>query len=149
MMSSLLAAIEGEIILAMKGKDEVKLATLRLLKSALKNARIEKRSDLIEADELKVLRREVKKRKESIENFQAGGRADLVAKETAELNCLESYLPKELADEEIRKIIEKIIKENNFSQKDFGQAMKLATAEFKGQIEGQRLAALVKAMLTS
>ncbi|MCX6785417.1 MAG: GatB/YqeY domain-containing protein [Candidatus Komeilibacteria bacterium] len=146
-MAKLSSLIEADVVLAMKGRAEVKLAALRLLKAALKDAQIAKRGELTEEDELKVLRREVKKRKESIDNFKAGAREDLAAKETAELAYLTVYLPPELTAEEINKVIEKTIKENNFSPADFGQVMKLVAAELKGQADGARLSGLVKARL--
>ena len=105
------------------------------------------REELADEDVLKVLASEVKKRQEAILSYRQGQREDLAAQEEAELAIIKSYLPPELPEEAISKIIEKVIAENNFTAKDFGQTMKLAVAELKGQADGKRVAEAVKKKL--
>src|SRR3989339_455177 len=99
MPESILKKIEEEMIVAMKGKKEVELSTLRMMKTAIKNAEIAKRPEkLTEDDEMKVLKSEVKKHQDSIDLFQKGNRPDLVKKEEEELKIVKKYLPQDLGD---------------------------------------------------
>lgn len=148
-MSTLAEIINTDLIKALKSKEETKISTLRLLKSALEKAKKAKKKEeqLTEEEAIKVLRSEVKKRQEAIASYQQGQRQDLVQKEEAELSVLKNFLPPELSEEEINKVASKVISENNFSQKDFGQAMKLVMTELKGQADGKVVAELVKGQL--
>ena len=146
-MSALSETINQDYTVALKGREAGRVATLRLLRSALQNAQIAKREELADEDVLKVLASEVKKRQEAILSYRQGQREDLAAQEEAELAIIKSYLPPELPEEAISKIIEKVIAENNFTAKDFGQTMKLAVAELKGQADGKRVAEAVKKKL--
>ncbi|OGY89674.1 MAG: hypothetical protein A2927_02460 [Candidatus Komeilibacteria bacterium RIFCSPLOWO2_01_FULL_45_10] len=146
-MSALSETINQDYTVALKGREAGRVAALRLLRSALQNAQIAKREELADEDVLKVLASEVKKRQEAILSYRQGQREDLAAQEEAELAIIKSYLPPELPEEAISKIIEKVIAENNFTAKDFGQTMKLAVAELKGQADGKRVAEAVKKKL--
>ena len=97
--------IGKDIVTAMKAKDEHKLTTLRMVKSALKNKEIEKRQPLTEAEEQQILTTLIKQRKESVESFTKGGRPELAEKEKAEIGMIECYLPQAAGEEEIRAVI--------------------------------------------
>ena len=97
--------IDTDIIAAMKAKDEHKLTTLRMVKSALKSKAIDKRSELTDAEESQILTTLIKQRKESVESFTKGGRPELAAKEQAEIAMIEGYLPKAAGEDLIRGVV--------------------------------------------
>lgn len=134
---------------AMRAKEALRLDTLRMLNSAIKNREIELRPQALgEKDVMDVLRKLIKQRKESIEQFQAGGRADLAEKEGAELKVLQHYLPAEMSREEIEKIIQSAIAETGAqSVKDMGKVMKLVTAKAQGRADNKVVSELIKAKL--
>ena len=133
---------------AMKGKDALTLSTVRMILSAIHNKEIEKHSDLTEAEVQKILTGEKKKRLDSIGQFEQGGRADLAAKEKQELGIIESYLPKELSDEELRVIVAAAIAETGASSPtDFGKVMKVVMAASAGRADGSRAGNVVKEKL--
>jgi len=148
-MTELSQRLDEDYLKAVKAKDAEKTGIYRLLKAALKNEQIAKMAELDEIDVMKVFQKEAKKRQEAILVYQRGGRDDLKAKEEFELAVIKGYLPAELADEEIVKIVNKIIQDNNFSQQDFSQAMKLAMAELKGRVNGAKVGPMVKELLAS
>lgn len=132
---------------AMKAGDKVRLGTIRMLISELKNARIAKGDDLTEADEQKVLASYAKKRKESMETYGEGGRQDLVDKEQAEYDITLSYLPERLGEEELKAIVRKHVEAAEGGPQAFGQVMKAVLAEVGSQADGKTVSALVKEML--
>lgn len=146
-MPNLAEQIDADLITALKAKDEGKVGTLRMLKSSLKNAQIQKMSALTEEETIKALRSEIKKRHDSIDSYRQANRQDLVDKEEAELKHVAGYLPAEMSDQDLAVIVDKVIGANNFEAKDFGQAMKLVMAETKGTVSGQRISAFVKEKL--
>src|SRR5271170_7545813 len=97
--------IQTDIVVAMKARDEHKLTTLRMVKSALKSKEIDKREKLTDAEESQILTTLIKQRKESVESFTKGGRPELAAKEQAEIGMIEGYLPKSAEEAEIREIV--------------------------------------------
>ena len=99
------AKIQTDIIVAMKAKDEHRLTTLRMVKSALKNKEIDKREALTDAEETQILTTLIKQRKESVESFTKGGRPELAAKEQAEIGRIEGYLPQAAGEDEIRAVV--------------------------------------------
>jgi uncharacterized protein YqeY len=103
--TSISQRIGKDIIVAMKAKDEHRLTTLRMVKSALKNREIDKREPLTDAEEQQILTTLIKQRKESIESFTKGDRPELAAKEGVEVGMIEGYLPQEASEEEVRTII--------------------------------------------
>ncbi|SRR6266508_2981053 len=139
---------EGDLKAALKAGDKTKVATLRLLIAALKNERIHAGRDLT-ADEVEAaVRRAVKQRKDSIEQYDKGGRQDLVDAEKAELVVLESYLPKGLSDEEIGAAIRAIVAEKGFSSgKDVGLVMKELMARHRGRVDGKRAQEMARQIL--
>ena len=98
--------IQVDIVVAMKAKDEHKLTTLRMVKSALKNKEIDKRETLTDAEEQQILTTLIKQRRESVESFTKGGRPELAAKEQAEIGMIEGYLPKAASEDEVRKFVQ-------------------------------------------
>ena len=141
--------IAQDLTEALKSKQEARVSVLRMLKSALKNASIAKMGDLSEEDEFKIVKQEVKKRHDSITSYQQGNRGDLVAKEEAELEHLKPYLPPEISDEALQKIIDQVFAQAKFGPSDFGQAMKAVMAAIHGQADGSRISELVKQKISS
>ena len=146
---TLIEKIEADFLVAFKAKEELKVAVLRLLKSAIKNKMIEiKPATLEEAQVVAVIKSEIKKRKESIENFIKGGRQELADKEIAELKILETYLPTQMTLEQIK---EKILAARQtlpeVDQNNFGKVMSAAMKETQGQADGQVVSGLVKEIL--
>ena len=109
--------IQTDIVVAMKAKDEHKLTTLRMVKSALKNKEIDKREKLTDAEEQQILTTLIKQRRESVESFTKGGRTELAEKEQAEIGMFEGYLPQAAGEAEIRQIVHGAIE---YLQKDAG-----------------------------
>lgn len=144
----MLKKIEENLKEAMKAGDKVRVSTLRLLLSALKNEKIQAHRDLTEEEIEAVIRRSVKQRKDSIEQYGRGGRADLVAAEQAELVILESYLPKGLSDAEIEEAIRRIIADKSLSsKKEVGVVMKELMLRYKGRADGKISQAIAQRLL--
>jgi uncharacterized protein len=148
-MTKIEERLEQDYQVAVRQKDANLIGVLRLIKSAIKNEQIaQKRSELADEDVVKILRRELKKRQESIEMFKQGNRLDLADHEEQEVGLIKPYLPVELSDEEITRLVKQIIEENNFSSaQDFGKLMKLAMAKAAGQADGTRISPVVKELL--
>src|SRR5258708_36896929 len=98
--------VQADIVVAMKAKEEHKLTTLRMVKSALKNKEIDKREKLTDAEEQQILTTLIKQRKESVESFTKGGRPELAAKEQAEIGMIEGYLPQAAGEDVIRGVVQ-------------------------------------------
>ncbi|MDD5749254.1 MAG: GatB/YqeY domain-containing protein [Patescibacteria group bacterium] len=142
---SLEEKIEQDLKSALKEKDEIRLQTLRLLRSALKNFFIEKKHQaLSDNDVLALIRKELKKRQDSMAAYQQANRADLAQKEKQEAEILQAYLPAMLSEEEASKIIDQIISEG---KNDFGPAMKEAMVRLQGRAEGSLVQRLIKEKL--
>jgi uncharacterized protein YqeY len=138
-----------EMKLAMKSNDKLRLSTIRMIRSALKNKEIELRKKLGEEDVVKVIQAMTRKGEESIEQFQTGGRMDLVEKEKKEIEILKSFLPQPLSQEEILKIIDQSIQETQASsQKDIGKVMKSVMPKIGGKADGKLINQLVKERLS-
>jgi uncharacterized protein YqeY len=139
---------EDDLKAAMKGGDKTRVATLRLLIAALKNERIQAGRELT-ADEIEAaVRRAVKQRKDSIEQYAKGGRQDLVDAEKAELAVLEGYLPKGLSESDLEAAIRDIVAEKGFSSaKDVGLVMKELMARHKGRVDGKRAQEMARQIL--
>lgn len=141
--------LSGEIKAAMIAKDTVRLGTLRLLKSAVGYLQIEKKTEnLDEADFLAAVQREAKKRKDSIIQYEQGGRPELAAAEKAELAVLETFLPKALSPAELEALVRSAILETGATSKaQMGLVMKAAQAKAAGRADGRSISALVNSLL--
>ena len=148
-MSELMQRLQDDYKAALRARDERKVGTLRLLFARAKNMAIEQRVEEVdEATLLSLIQKEVKQREDSITQYEAGRRADLVAVETAERDILRAYLPAELTDEEIREVIRRVIGETGAQGKaDVGKVMRPVMTELKGRADGGRINRLVMAEL--
>ena len=135
--------VDKDFIIAYKDKDEAKSSVLRMLKSALKNEEINKREALSDEEAIKIVQREIKQRKDSIEEYTKGGRADLAEKEKGELTILEKYLPAQLSDEEL----EAIVREAAGDERDFGKVMGKVMPQVAGKADGNRVSSIVRKVL--
>lgn len=128
-MGTLVERIAGDLTGAMKAKDAARTSVLRMAKAALKNREIEKRAPLDDAEALKVLEGLVKQREDSLEHFRKAGRAELAAKEQAELTLLLGYLPQPASDAQIQAAVDRAVAETGAtSPRDLGRVMKAALA---------------------
>ena len=146
----ILPKIMSEIKDAMRAKDSVKLNTLRFLQSAIKNREIELRPNPINDEEaMGVIKKLVKQRKESIEQYKAGGRQDLVDQEAAELKILETYLPAQMGKEQVEKLVADVVSALDAKTiKDMGPVMKEVLARSGGAADNKLVSELVRAKLS-
>ncbi|HVT44001.1 MAG TPA: GatB/YqeY domain-containing protein [Thermoanaerobaculia bacterium] len=147
-MGTLNERIRAELTAAMKARDALKTSTLRLLQSAVKNEQIARGRELTDDEVEAVVRRAVKQRNDSIEQYRRGNRDDLADKEEAELRILEGYLSQQLSDIEIEAMINDVIAMVGAdSKKDLGKVMKEVMAQAKGRIDGRRVQEIVNRIL--
>jgi uncharacterized protein YqeY len=146
---SLQARISQELKAAMLARDADRLSTLRLLKSALGYVQIERKTDeLPDADVVALIQKEVKKRRDSIEQFEKGGRAELAAKEKAEITVLENFLPEAMSPEELESLVKSVIQElGAATKKDMGPVIKAVQAKAAGRADGKTISGLVGKLL--
>ena len=146
---SLQQTIQDEIKKSMLAKDADRLGTLRLLKSALGYVQIEKKADtLSDADVVAVIQKEIKKRRDSVEQYQAGNRPELAEKEQKEIGVLEAFLPKPFSAEELEKLVRATIQETGAaSKKDMGVVIKAVQAKAAGRADGKTISTLVGKLL--
>jgi uncharacterized protein len=147
---SLSTRISEDLKKAMREQNAVARDTLRMVVAELKNTRIEIQRDLSDADELAVLGRCVKTRRDSVEQYQEHGRPELAEKELAEIAVIEGYLPEQMSEDEARAAVQEAITESGAtSMKDMGLVMKALMARHKGLIDGKLAQQLVKDLLGS
>jgi uncharacterized protein YqeY len=143
--------ISEDLKAAMKSGDKLRLETLRTLRAVLMEKEIALRGERKEVtpdDEIATLNSAAKKRKESIEQFQAAGRMELVEQETAELKIIQEYLPKQMGDDEIKSVIEEVVKATGASvAADFSRVMPQVMKQLKGKADGKVIQELVKKRL--
>jgi len=147
---SLTEKISSDLIKAMKAKDKVALEAIRAAKTAFTLARSEKSADTVlsSEDELKIIQKLVKQRRESAAIYQENNRLDLYEKEVAEADVLEKYLPAKLSDEELTGILKEIItRVGAKSPAEMGKVMGVATKELAGKADGKEISAKVKQLL--
>jgi uncharacterized protein YqeY len=145
---SLKARITEDMKSAMRAGEKQKLATIRLLQSAIKQREVDERIQLDDAQVLSVLEKMVKQRRESITQFEAGGRADLVASEQAELVVLQGYLPEQLSEAELAALIDSAIASTGAASiKDMGKVMGVVKGQAAGRADMGKVGALIKARL--
>ncbi len=142
--------IMNDMKTAMREKDQVKLDAIRFLQAAIKNREIEVRPEAITADDvMAVLKKLVKQRRESIEQYQAANRQDLVDKEASELKIIEAYLPAQMSKEQIEAIVAQVIAETKASSiKDMGAVMKAVVAKTAGTADNKMVSEVIKAKLS-
>ncbi|MGB7552742.1 MAG: GatB/YqeY domain-containing protein [Candidatus Korobacteraceae bacterium] len=143
--------VQKDMVDAMRKKEELRLLTLRMMKAALQNKRIEKRADLEEKEELQVFTTMIKQRKDSIDQFTKGHRLELAAKEAQEITIIEGYMPKAVGEEEIVATVRATIAEmGSPTMKDMGAVMKNAKAKFgDARVDGKLLSEEVKKQLAT
>lgn len=135
---------------AMRQKEEgkVKLAVIRMVRAAIKQTEIDSKTELEDNDIMALIAKEVKMRRESIEEFKKGNRDDLVAKNEEEIEILLTYLPKQLTEAEVENIVKEAIEEiGATSQKDMGKVMALIMPKVKGRADGKMVNTIVKNLL--
>ena len=143
--------IMADVKSAMVSKDTLKLNTLRFLQSAIKNKEIELRPNPISLEDvMTVIKKIVKQRKESIEQFSTAGRQDLVDQEAAELKIMEGYMPEQMSKDQVEKMVAEVIASSGAKTiKDMGSVMKEAQARSGGLADGKMMSEIIKAKLNS
>ena len=145
---SLKETLNNDIKSAMKTKDKETLAVLRMIKTAVQAAEIDKKEELNAEEELTILAREAKQRRESLAEFVKAGRDELVAKTEAEIEIVERYLPKQLSVEEVKEVIATVAEKiGATTQKEFGKLMGTVMQELKGKADGNVIKEQVKVHL--
>ena len=147
--------IERDVVAAMKARDGERTTALRMLKTALRNKEIEKRSTLTDAEAVQILTTLIKQRRESIEQFTKGNRPELAAKEASEIELIEAYMPRAASEADIRKLVEETLAElacsgDDLGPKDMGAAMKAVQSRIQAKglrADGRQVSEIVKAKL--
>ncbi|MEG0255676.1 MAG: GatB/YqeY domain-containing protein [Vagococcus sp.] len=146
---SLLDTLNNDIKVAMRSKDKEALAILRMIKTSIQNEQINKGDALSSEEELTLVSREMKQRKEALVEFEKADRADLIEQAKIGISIVSRYLPEQLSDEELRAIItEAIASVDASSMKDFGKVMGVVMPKTKGKADGQKVNALVKELIS-
>ena len=148
-MVIMISQISKDYIQAMKAKDSLKSSTLSFLRAQIKNVIIDKKKDVLEDEEVvAIIKKQVKQRHDSIEQYEKGGRPELAQKEKQELEILKNYLPEEMAAEQLGPIVEEAIKESGAtSMKDMGAVMKAVMPKVAGKADNKMVSDLVKKSL--
>ncbi|HJQ38856.1 MAG TPA: GatB/YqeY domain-containing protein [Thermoanaerobaculia bacterium] len=147
-MATLSEQIRTDLTAAMKAQEKDRLSTLRMLQSAIKNEQINIGHPLSDEEAMSVIRKAVKQRQDSIEQYTKGNRPELAEKERVEMELLKAYLPPELSEVEIENGVREIIASTGAqSKKDMGKVMKEATAKYKGRVDGKKIQELVSRLL--
>jgi uncharacterized protein len=147
-MGALTEKVRSDMTAAMKAQEKERLSVLRMLQSSLKNEQINTGHELSDEEAMTVIRKAVKQRMDSIEQFTNAGRNELAEKERSEMELLKTYLPAELSDEEVEQGLREIIASTGAqSKKDLGKVMKEATARYKGRVDGKKIQEIVSRLL--
>lgn len=152
-MSELTEQLNEDLKRAMRAKDKVRLRTLRSLRAALRDKEIKIGADveegLEEDEELRVLQKQAKQRRESIEQYESAGRDDLLEKEEEELEIIEEYLPRQLTDDEVEEVVEEAMASTgSSSMADMGKVMGAVMGELRGRVDGNRVREIVTQKLS-
>ncbi|HIE59689.1 MAG TPA: GatB/YqeY domain-containing protein [Hydrogenothermaceae bacterium] len=146
----LLQILQNEMKQALKAKDNLKLSVIRMLISEIKKVQIDKKKELSDEEIIEVIQRYAKQRKEAIKQYKDAKREDLAQKEEQELEIVSKFLPKQLSEEEIVKIVEQVIKETGASSmRDMGKVMKMVMEKVKGRADGSLVSKIVKEKLSN
>ena len=140
--------IDADLKAAMLAKDQLTLDTLRMLRARIKNEEIAKGKDFADEEIVAVIGSEVKKRKDSVTAYTEGNRPELAAKEQNEITVLQKYLPEQISEDEVRKIIEETLSGQTFQASDFGKAMALVMPKLKGRADGSLISKILKEKLS-
>ena len=133
---------------AMKNKEKERLAVIRMVRGAIRQQEIDGQKELGEEDVIAVISKEVKMRRDSIEEFQKGGREDLVEKTQAEIDVLLPYLPAQLSEDEVRELVKAAVEQTGASTpKDMGKVMGVLMPKVKGRADGKMVNTIVKSFL--
>ncbi len=140
--------LEKDMIEAMKSKDKERLTVIRMVKASLKQEQIDHKKEINDDLLIDVVNKQIKMRKDSIAEFEKGGRQDLIDATQNEINILLKYLPEQLSTEEVEKIINEIFEEvKPEGQKDMGKVMKEAQAKLKGKADMKDVSSIIKEKL--
>jgi uncharacterized protein YqeY len=147
-MATLSEQIRADLTAAMKAQEKDRLSTLRMLQSAIKNEQINAGHELSDEEAMTVIRKAVKQRQDSIEQYTKGNRPELAEKERSEMELLKTYLPPELTDDEVESGVREIIASTGAqSKKDMGKVMKEATGRYKGRVDWKKILEIVSRLL--
>jgi uncharacterized protein len=147
-MGALTERIRTDLTAAMKAQEKDRLSTLRMLQSALKNEQINLGHELSDEEAMSIIRKSVKQRQDSIEQYTNAGRAELADKERAEMELLKTYLPAEMSEAELESGLREIISSTGAqSKKDIGKVMKEATAKYRGRVDGKKIQEVASRLL--
>jgi uncharacterized protein len=147
-MGKLTEQIRADLTESMKARTAERTSTLRMLQAAIKNEQINVGHELSDEEALAVIRKGIKQRQDSIEQYTKGNRPELAAKEQAEMAILKTYMPAELSEAELESGLREIISSTGAqSKKDMGKVMKEATARYKGRAEGRKIQEIVSRLL--
>lgn len=145
---SLTERIRNDLTEAMKAREAERVSTLRMIQAAIKNEQIEKGGELTDADVQAVLRRAVKQRQDSAEQYDRGNRPELAAKERSEIELLQGYLPQSMSDDELEAKVREVIAETGAaSKKDAGKVMKEMMARHRDRADGRKVQEVVGRLL--
>ena len=146
---SLVDQLNTDLKTAMKAKDRVTMETIRSLKKMLRDKEIEKNDDLSDEEQIKVLSSAAKRRRESIESYEEGGRQELADQEKAELKVIEQYLPEQMSEEEITSLVDTVIEETGAStMRDMGMVMGKVMPQVQGKADGNAVKNIVQQKLS-
>ena len=146
---SLRDRLTEDLKLAMKARDQLRMDVIRMIKAAVLNKEVEMRKDLDDAEMSRIMTTMIKQRKESVEQFEKGQRAELAEKERQEISIIEAYLPKALSPEELERAVDAVIRETGASSpKEMGAVMKAVMTRLAGQsVDGKHVSDLVRSKL--
>jgi uncharacterized protein YqeY len=146
---SLRDRLSEDLKLAMKARDQLRMDVIRMIKAAVLNKEVEMKKDLDDAEMSRIMTTMIKQRKESVEQYEKGQRAELAAKERQEISIIEAYLPKALSSDELIQTVDAVIRETGAnSPKDMGAVMKAVMARLAGQpVDGKQVSDLVRSRL--
>ncbi|REJ11397.1 MAG: aspartyl-tRNA amidotransferase [Paenibacillaceae bacterium] len=141
--------LNEDLKLAMKSQDKFKLSVLRMVRAAIKNQEIERKRSLDDSEVIDVLSREIKQRRDSLQDFEKAGRTDLAEQASAEIEIISAYLPKPLTDEEVTALVQQTIQETGASSKaDMGKVMAALMPKVKGRADGKLVNQIVSKHLS-
>jgi len=146
---TILEQIEKDFLESYKAHDELKVSTLRMLKSSLKNAQIAKKGELDDSNAISIIKKEIKQRKDSIDAYKEAGREESVEKETKEMKILSGYLPNQMSDDEIRSIVTETIDSTGASgMQDMGKVICAVMQKHGDSVDGAQVSAITKELLS-